>query len=118
MRKVGEVHFEAGPPAQKISITKSNKIDWALVFFVPPAAGHLAAFPINCHKRSRSQQRMHRVVFKTDIGIRMLPRTAFEKESGRNLTPKCDNSVDKLSGFPLESRIERSEERRVGKEGR
>src|SRR5207244_13331138 len=49
---------------------------------------------------------MHRVVFKADVGIRMLFRTAFEKEGGRNLTPKCDNSVDKLSGFPLESRIE------------
>src|SRR5256886_14954990 len=106
MRKDRDVRFRDVAPAAKISITQFNKIVWTLFFVVPPAAGHLAAFPINCHKRSRSQQRMHRVVFKTDIGIRMLPRTAFEKESGRNLTPKCDNSVDKLSGFPLESRIE------------
>src|SRR2546430_12817567 len=51
-------------PAAKISIAQFNKIDWTFVFVVPPVAGHLAAFPINRHKRSGSQQRIHRFVFK------------------------------------------------------
>src|SRR5438309_6967649 len=103
MRKDRDVRFRDVAPAAKISITQFNKIDWTFVFVVPPAAGHLAAFPINRYKRSRSQQRMHRVIFKADISIRMLFRTAFEKEGGRNFTHKCENSVNMLRGFLLES---------------
>src|SRR5205814_9285199 len=102
MRKDRDVRFRDVAPAAKISIAQFNKIDWTFVFVVPPVAGYLAAFPINRQKRPGSQQRIHRVVFKADLDIRMLFSTVFEKESSRNLSQNCYNLVDKLIGLPIE----------------
>src|SRR5438105_8841087 len=106
MRIVCNVCFRYVAPPADVSITQFNKIDWAFVFVVPPVAGYLAALPINHHKRPRSQQGIHCVVLKANVGIHILPRIVFEKERRRNLTPQCNNAIDELRVLPFESWIE------------
>src|SRR5581483_8202455 len=58
-------------PAADVAFTGFDEVDWPFVFSAPCARrGYLVLRLVDLHKCSRQKQRIHRVVFRSDIAVR------------------------------------------------
>src|SRR5215469_16912626 len=94
MRNQGQLRASYFAPGAGITVAQLNEVDRAIVLGARLGGKNADRMGLDLYKRSRTQDRIHRVILGSNEAVLAMANVKFLDQSDRDFAPNLDHSRD------------------------